>query len=382
MLNRYGLELMWSSRAVINPTRDLVEHVELDEESVYVQTRNGFVTGFDSQSGIRRWAQLVGQIDTPQLPLISNSDTVLVTSGVQLFALDKWTGSELWQIAIPEAAGTSPAIDEELVFIASQHGSVFAFDLRKVYELYHQNRLPQWSHLTQVWRHKTSLPIEFRPVLYDDQLTFVSQTGILYSVLAKNNQLVFQQQTDVQISAPMVQSGPYLYVATDDNHLYCLDKERGTMQWHFITRDVVRDAPVIINNRLYLTTNDAAMYCVNATTGTELWVANDVKKFLAKTDSYVVCENSLRNVTLLTPNESETEVSKIATLPFRTFKFKTQNSLTDRIYMASPDGLVLCLKERGDSFPKFFKHPERRPIEPVFADEKEAAAPAENGENP
>jgi outer membrane protein assembly factor BamB len=382
LLNRYGLELLWSSRAVINPTRDKVEHLVLDEESVYVQTRNGFVTAFDSQSGIRRWAQLVGRIDTPQLPLTSNSDTVLVTSGVQLFALDKWTGTELWEIAIPEAAGTSPVIDEDRVFIASQLGSVFAFDLRKIYELYHQNRLPQWSHLTQLWRHKTSRPIEHRPILYDDQLTFVSQTGILYSVLSKNDQIVFQQQTDVQISAPMIQSGPYLYVATEDNQLYCLDKGRGTIQWDFITRDVVRNAPVVINNRLYLTTADAHMYCINATTGSEHWIVDDAKQFVAKTDSYVVCEDSLRNLVLLAPDETGTGVSRIASLPFRGFRFKAQNSLTDRIYMVTSDGLVVCMRERGQSFPKFFKHPERRPIEPVFVDESELAAPAENNENP
>lgn len=382
MLNRYGLEILWSSRAVINPTRDRVSHVVLDEESVYVQTRNGFVTAFDSQSGIRRWSQLVGRIDSPQLPLVSNSDTVLVASGIRLFAYDKWTGTELWEVAIPEAAGTSPVMGESSVFLASQQGSVYAFDLERIYELYHQNRLPQWSHLTRIWRHSTSKPIVHRPLLYGDQLTFVSKTGILYSVKSEDDRLVFQQTTDAEITAPMVDSGPYLFVATDDNHFYCLDKLRGTIQWTFITRDKVRLAPVIINNRCYINTIDATMYCLDMDTGVELWSMRNAKKFVAKTDSYVVSEDTLGNLLLLSPDETTSEVTLIGRLPFRRFKLKAQNALTDRIYLVTQDGLVVCLRERGETFPRFFKHPERRPIEPIFVDESELAAPAENGENP
>ena len=261
------------------------------------------------------------------------------------------------------------------MFIASQHGSVFAFDLERIYELYHQNRLPQWSHLTRIWRHKTSKPIEHRPVLYDDQLTFVSETGILYSVKSKNDQLVFQQTTDLKISAPLVQSGPHLFVATEDNHFYCLDKNRGTLQWHFIARDQVKNAPVIINNRCYVNTASGTMYCLDASTGEQLWLVDNAKNFVAKTESYVVSEDSLGNLLLLTPNATESEVALTGRLPFRGFRFKAQNPLTDRIHLVSSSGLVVCLRERGESFPKFFKHPERRPIEPVFVGEEETAVP-------
>lgn len=381
LLNRYGLEILWSSQAVINVSRDKINHVVLDEETVYVQTRNGFVTAFDSQTGIRRWAQLVGNIDSPQLPLVSNSDTVLVTSGIRLYAMDKWTGSELWEVAIPEAAGTSPVMDDSRVFIASQHGSVYAFDLEKIYELYHQNRLPQWSHLARLWRHKTSKPIAFRPVLYGDQLTFVSETGVMYSVKAKNDQLVFQQTTELKVAAPLVESESYLFVATDDNHLYCLDKERGTLQWHAITRSRVRNTPTIIYNRCYLTTVDGTLYCFDKHTGVELWTVPNATSFVAKTNSYIVSEDTLGSLLLLSPDSTESEVTEVGRLPFREFKFKAQNSLTDRIYLVTEQGLVVCLRERGDSFPVFFKNPERRPIEPIFVDESELAAPG-NGENP
>lgn len=46
----------------------------------------------------------------------------------------------------------------------------------------------------------------------------------------------------------------------------------------------------------------------------------------------------------------------------------------DRIFLASPSGLVVALRERGRSFPQYHMFPERRPILPEFAPDPPAAA--------
>jgi outer membrane protein assembly factor BamB len=163
LLNRYGLEVLWSSQGVLNKSRDRVMNATIDEETVYIQSQNGFISAFDSETGDRRWAQLVGRLDSPQLPLTSNQDTVLVTSGIRLFAVDKWEGVRLWEIALAEQAGARPVSDNERVYVASQEGSVYAYDLARIYELYHANKLPKWSVQTQIWRHATSRPIKIPP---------------------------------------------------------------------------------------------------------------------------------------------------------------------------------------------------------------------------
>ena len=109
---------------VLNIGRDRVMNVAIDEETIYIQSQNGFISAFDSETGDRRWAQLVGRLDNPQLPLTSNDDTVLVTSGIKLFGIDKWEGGSLWEIALAEQAGARPVSDDERVYIASQEGSV------------------------------------------------------------------------------------------------------------------------------------------------------------------------------------------------------------------------------------------------------------------
>lgn len=374
LLNRYGLEILWVSQSVLHQNRDRVMNVEIDEETVYIQSQNGFVTAFDSQSGNRRWAQLVGRINTPQLPLTSNSDTVLVTSGIKLYGIDKWEGSELWQIALEEQAGARPTADEERIYVPTQHGSVYAYDLSKIYDFYHAGRLPKWSKQTQLWRHKTSLPIPLPAIRYDNQLTFSSHTGIIYSVRPKDDRLVFQMTTTSPVSAPMVQQDDYLYLCNDNHHVYCLNKTLGTTIWDFIVPSKVTQQPRIINNRCYVSPVGGTLYCIDASTGVGYWEADESVKFVAVTDSYVVAEDPLGSLLLLSPNATETGVDLTARLPFKSFTHKVSNDLTDRIYMVSEQGQVICLREKSNSFPKFFRNPDRRPIEPLFTDENSAAA--------
>lgn len=373
LLNRYGLEILWASQAVMHQNRDHVMNVEIDEESVYVQSQNGFVSAFDSQTGHRRWTQLVGRINTPQLPLTSNSDTVLVTSGIKLFALDKWEGTKLWQIALEEQAGARPTADEERIYVPTQHGSMYAYDLSKIYELYHAGRLPKWSKQTQLWRHKTSLPIDLPAIRYDNQLTFGSNTGIVYSVRPKDDRLVFQMTTTSPVTAPMVQHEEFLYMCNENQHVYCLNKTLGTTVWDFIVSSKVTQKPRIINNRCYVTPVAGTLYCIDASTGVGYWESEESVKFVALTDSYVVAEDRLGNLLLLSPNETESNASLTARLPLKDFKFKVSNDLTDRIYMVTDYGQVLCLREKSNSFPKFFRNPDRRPLEPIFTEENAAA---------
>jgi outer membrane protein assembly factor BamB len=374
LLDRYNLEQLWMSHAVINASRDRITNLVLDEETVYVQTENGFITALDSRTGAQRWAQLLARIDTPQFPLISNSNTVLVNAGMSMFAVDKWSGSELWNVNLPEQVSTSPTMDEERAFLATGSGSVYAFDLAKVHELYSQNRLPAWGFQARLWRHKTSKAIRFSPLSYDGQITFASETKTIYSVNAADDSLVYQMETPQTVTAPMVRSGDKLFVATGDQRLYCLNAQRGTTIWIFIARAEIPDAPSLINHRCYVSPNDGSLHCVNMDTGVELWEQHGAKHVLAVTQDYVISEDNLGNVLLLSPNEAENEVRIVAKIPMRDFSIRTENELTDRVYLATPSGLVICLKEKGISFPKFFKNPDKRPLEPIFIDDKPETA--------
>ena len=205
----------------------------------------------------------------------------------------------------------------------------------------------------------------------------------MYSVRPETDKLVFQMSTNHSISAPMMELAGRLYVCTEDHHVYCLNSQRGTVYWDFIARGPVTSQPHIVNNRCYVSTVAGSVYCINAETGVNEWESEESYGFIAKTENYVVTEDRLGNMLLLSLDATGTDVTIAARLPMKTFKFKVANDLTDRIYLVSEQGQILCLRERGNSFPKFFRNPDRRPLEPIFADENagEEAAADDNGTN-
>jgi hypothetical protein len=69
--------------------------------------------------------------------------------------------------------------------------------------------------------------------------------------------------------------------------------------------------------------------------------------------------------------------------PLDKFNRHLANDRSDRIYVATESGLVMCLHERGREFARFHMHPDRQPILPEFAPDdgaNEQAAPSEDTE--
>ena len=113
MLDRYGLKLDWWGQAVLNPSRDRVRYVTLDEEHLFVQATSGVVTAFDNETGRKLWAQQLGPHDSPSFPATSNKNDLLVVSGMMLYSMDKFRGDVNWQVRLPKLPSTSPAADAE-----------------------------------------------------------------------------------------------------------------------------------------------------------------------------------------------------------------------------------------------------------------------------
>ena len=53
MLRRHGLVRMWWGQAFLDPSRDVIDHMLVDEDVVVMQASSGTVTTFDSESGRR-----------------------------------------------------------------------------------------------------------------------------------------------------------------------------------------------------------------------------------------------------------------------------------------------------------------------------------------
>ena len=79
----------------------------------------------------------------------------------------------------------------------------------------------------------------------------------------------FETEGPIMSSAAIV--GDRVYIASTDNHVYCLDLETGERIWAFEADDPVESPPTVVQDRLFVGTLSGALYSLDATTGAQLW---------------------------------------------------------------------------------------------------------------
>lgn len=377
MLNRFGLTRSWWSHATINSKRDKLLYMVVDETHLFLQSSSGTITAFDTENGRYLWTRMIGAADRAMFPATSNDELLFVVNGLRLFAVRKDTGDIKWQLQMPGMPASSPVADAKLVYVGFVDGSLYAFKLDETQELFTAGKLPQYSESAVKWRYRTSKAITIPAVPGEGIVAFASRNGSLYSVTKEFRKLVFQFETDAPLSAPVVRYKNSLLLASEDFNFYSLDIRSGRPGWQFTAGVVIRRAPVLIDDDVYLFPDQGNMYKLSAATGHPYWSLPRMQDFLAASSSRVYVVDHHNNLTIVSRDHGE----PLGMFPLDKFTQHLANDRSDRIYVATESGLVMCLHERGREFARFHMHPDRQPILPDFAPE-DGADKAATGEDP
>ena len=378
-LSLFGLERAWWGQATLNPSRDKVRHVTVDEDIVYVQATSGSTTAFDSETGKRLWATQLGRFDQPSFPAVSNEALALIIVGSTMYGIDKQSGRTIWTLVLPGQPSTAPSVDENQVYVGTLDGSVYAFSLKKIRQLYREQRLPQWSHEALVWRYKTAKEITSPPIVTGRVVNFASRDGSLYSVGAADRKLLYQLQTDAAIVAPLARLGKVQFMASEDNTFYALNVDNGRVLWEFTSGLPIRRAPFAIADDLYIMPDRGGMYCLNAANGAQRWWQPSLTRFLAVAGESMFASDEEGNLIKV----SRANGAITGSFPMRVFSVRVSNDRTDRLYLTTESGLIIAMRLKGETLPIFHKFPDRLPILPLVEPEEpaaeEAKPPAEAG---
>ncbi|MDZ4689054.1 MAG: PQQ-binding-like beta-propeller repeat protein [Planctomycetaceae bacterium] len=367
-LNQFGLEVAWSAQAVLNPSRDKVAHVTLDEQLVYVQGTNGVVTAFDTETGQRVWALRLGQFDEPSFPAVSNEDIVLVVVGPSLYGVDKLTGGLMWQVRLPGAPSTGPSTDENQVYVGTLDGSVYAYSLKIIRKLYLEQRLPAWSHQALMWRYQAGKEVTSPPISVGRTVNFASRDGSLYAVTTNRRELQYQFETDAPIVAPMARVGDTQFFASENFNFYAINANNGTVLWELVTGLPIRKAPVAITKYLIVVPERGGLYCLDVATGKQFWWNPRLTGFIALLGDRAICRDGDLALTVVNADSGQLQ----GRIPARHYDHPVVNDRSDRIFLATSRGEVLAIREIGRELPTYHRYPERRPILPEIAPEEPA----------
>jgi len=371
VLSRYGLEMMWSAQAVLNPSRDTLAHITLDEELVYIMGTNGVLTAFDAENGQRQWAVRLGRFDETSFPPVSNENVVLAVVGPSMYGLSKRTGGIMWTLRLPGAPSTGPTVDDTQVYVGTLDGSLYAFSLKKIQQLYLERRLPQWSHDTQVWRYQAAKEVTSPPISVGRTVNFASRDGSLYAVTTNRRELTYQFETDAPIVAPMARVGDTQFLASEDYTFYAINANNGKVLWEVVTGLPIRKAPYAIGSSLFLAPDRGGLYCLDVATGEKRWWHPKLTDFVSTTNAITFARDYDKNLVLVGLKDGEL----IGRIPASAYPRHVANDRTDRVYLANDSGRILAIRQVGHDIPVFHKYPDRLPLLPDFA--PEVGAPPE-----
>lgn len=395
-LNRYGLEIGWVGQATLEFGRDKIQHISIDERSIIAISSTGMVTMFDAETGDKIWVNRIGRGTQATFKPVMNDNEVLIVTGMTLYSLDRARGDINWNITLPQMASTAPSVDDQQIYVGTLDGSVYAFDLRKIRQLYNERLLPDYSLATQAWRYKTAEKITSPPVSYGRAVSFASQDKSLYTVSAATRKLLFQFETDAPISAPLVIHNDYMFLASEDFNFYCLNAKNGQVRWSFLSGLPIRKSPYIIEGTIqgvrtevvYVLPETGGLSALDAYNGFPIWSEPQKRAvdFRAATQNFVFVTDSINNILILERNFGEV----VGMIPATSFNVDTNNARTDRLFMVRENGLIVMIRESESTYPTYFKYPERRPITPEVYDpemnqmeegDSSAVVPGEGNDN-
>jgi outer membrane protein assembly factor BamB len=375
VLSRYGLEIAWTGQAVLNPARDTVAHLGMDEDLIFVQATSGVLTAFDSESGQQRWAVQLGRYDEPTFPTVTNEDVVLAVVGTSMYGIDKRLGGIMWSLRLPGPPSTGPSVDENQVYVGTLDGSVYAFSLRKIRALYLDRRLPEWSYDALVWRYQAAKEVTSPPISAGRNVTFASRDGSLYAVSTSRRELTYQFETDAPIVAPMARVGEVQFLASEDYNFYAINGNNGRVLWEFVTGLPIRKAPYAIGPNLFLTPDRGGLFCLEVATGQLRWWQPRLTNFVGMTQTMVFARDEDQNLVIVDLKDGRF----VGRIPARRYGLHVANDRNNRVYLGTTTGRVMALREIGQDMPIYHKYPERLPILPEFAPEDETPEPPAAG---
>lgn len=364
-LVQYDLDRVWWGQATVDPHRDRIVHLSLDEKNLYALSTAGIITAFNNDTGKKIWSTQLGRGNNIGYAPVSNSKYVFITVGMSLFCIDRESGEIDWELKLPNSASTSPTVDEDMIYVGTLKGRVYAWDLNTLKELSDESKLPAWRESAIRWTYQTGDTISTPPVATSRSLIFASQDGSLYSVTINNRELAFQFETDAPISAKLAEFGKSIFIASEDQNLYCLNILNGIVRWRIRTSFPLRKPVTVLDDNVYLSSKKNGLFELSAQTGVEKWWQPLASTFISLSPNRVYASDELGNMLIL----SRTDGAVLSAVPLRKFQVKLMNEQTDRIFCSSESGLIMCLRQSDLPFPVRFKHQDRYPILPEIAPE-------------
>jgi outer membrane protein assembly factor BamB len=378
-LDRLNLKLAWQLFVPMDGVRDGFFSVQILDDQILVQTRSGGVVMLDAATGATLWRARHGIPYAVTQPLGYNKRLVFVTNGSHLYVLSRATGKLQWEMVLPNAPSAAPVADEDNVYLCLGTGRIYVYELpnlaarpvaaakapepeerptelpyrsghRPLYSLGGSSYLkrpaaePLGPQPRLIWQYTVGQGrLEQAPLLTSEFLTAADSNGVFFTTSKYINRPLYSFRAEAAVSAPLGQYGESAYIASQDFNVYALDIITGRILWRVLGGAPILQRPYVTDQDVYVVPTRAGLYRINRTTGEIIWLNRSGDHFLAANPKFVYALDPTGRLLVIDKARGTLLSAYDGT---RDFVFPIGNELNDRIYLASNDGLLLCLHDR------------------------------------
>jgi hypothetical protein len=412
-LDRLNLKVGWRVYVPTEGRRDGIFRVQAVDGLILVQTLSGTVTALNPLDGSTLWRTRVGSAYRASQPLGYNDRAVYLVQGTHLYSLDRKTGRLRWEFDMPNAANAAPAADAEHVFVPMGTRDLLAFEIplpgtpvdpskltpepeKKAESAPSASNGKDYSPLgvrgqgvtglgvrgkavtaigarasaresfnsfvpgldpRLLWTYISESHLEGTPLLTPESVIVTDTAGTTFVLARENHAVRARFPAEAPVSAPMGQYGEMAYIASQDASLYAYDVGSLSLSWRFTAGAPIVRKPEVNDDDVYVGIDRMGLSRLERGTGREVWRHHDAVRFLAANKKFVYAATTDGRLLIL----DRARGRQLGTYDAREFVVPVSNEWTDRLFLASHDGLLVCLHDRDREYrtPMRMKQPQQ-----------------------
>lgn len=418
VLDRLHLTLAWKVYVPVEGGRDGIAGVQILGGHVLVQTRSGGITLLDAATGTVVWRARAGEAYRAMQAPGYNKLSVFIVSGDRLYSLSRTTGQLQWEMTLPNTPSAPPVADDQNVYVCLGTGRIYAYDLpeagtrvvapapaptartdeqpaapakpadnspyrsggrslsavspldaaRRALE-----RQPIGPQPRRLWEYTVGAGrLEQAPLVTDEFLTLATTDGTFLTMSKAISRVQYRFRAEAPVAAPLGQHGETAYIVSQDYNVYALDIVIGRIIWRFLGAAAIQRQPQVTDEDVYITPERSGLYRLERASGQLVWQNRQAERFLAMNAKFVYAADASGRLLVL-DRARGTQLSVYDGT--RDFVVPVANDLTDRVFLAGNDGLIVCLHDKDYAAPFKVKNviARKAPVEgkePEKTDEK------------
>jgi outer membrane protein assembly factor BamB len=226
----------------------------LDGDHVYIPLQDGGTVALARETGASVWTN---PLTTPWSLALAARSVVAVTAN-QVVALDRTTGSVLWQVPLSARSLAPALVAQDLIVVALESGSLIALRI---------------SDGAIAWTLQVDGLARYVGLAADDRTVYLTTDGSRVAAIAlTSGQLNWTVTLDGTLSPPAV-ANDRVFVGSTSNAFVALDSDTGEKEWEWgskmIGGDVVGAA--VDADVAYFVGLDNLLHAVNRGNGNQRW---------------------------------------------------------------------------------------------------------------